>query len=110
MRSSLFRIDSTTHFQSGPLSSMVFSSYRRWSCIVFQTMEKQLKRNGLMLAFLLVLYVIVSYLIFLRDDFLLERIAFLTNAPWLLEQGRELAKTLHVNSLPTQIYLLTMTG
>ncbi len=73
-------------------------------------MEKQLKRYGFCLGVLFSFYTIISYLIFLRDDFLLERIAYLTNAPWLLETGRHLAKLLHVNSIPTPIFFLTVTA
>ena len=73
-------------------------------------MGKELKRYGITLAVLYAVYAVVSYLIFLRDDFLLERIAFLTDSPGLLEKGRELAKLLHVNSIPTLLYFLTVTA
>lgn len=71
-------------------------------------MEKEIKKNGSLLAILFCIYALVSYLIFLRDDFILERISMLTNSPELLIIGRRLAKTLHVNSIPTALYFMTV--
>jgi hypothetical protein len=73
-------------------------------------MEKQLKKLGLILWFLFAFYSILSYLIFLRNDFLLERISILTQAPWLLDLGRRWGKLLHVNSIPTPLYFLIITA
>lgn len=71
-------------------------------------MKKRLAKNGKLLTLLFLIYSILSFLIFLRDDFLLERIAFLTNSPNLLKFGRVIGKTLHVNSIPTLLYFLVI--
>lgn len=71
-------------------------------------MDKQLKRLGLSLTLAFAVYTILSYLIFLRDDFLLERISVLMQTPSLLELGRQWANMLHVNSLPTPLYFITV--
>ncbi|MCH7952009.1 hypothetical protein IH980_04715 [Patescibacteria group bacterium] len=69
-----------------------------------------LKKLGISLWLLFAFYSVLSYLIFLRDDFLLERISLLTEAPWVLTAGRRWAKILHVNSLPTPLFFISVTA
>ncbi len=71
-------------------------------------MNQNLKKPGTYLSLLFLFYSFLSFLIFLRDDFILERISFLTQKPQLLTTGRQLAKTLHVNSIPTPLFFLTI--
>lgn len=72
--------------------------------------SSELIKLGVILWVLFIVYAIVSYLIFLRDDFILERIALLSDVPWLLGSGRRWGKTLHVNSLPTPLLFVTLTA
>jgi hypothetical protein len=71
-------------------------------------MKEELRKLGLALWLLFGVYSIISYLIFLRDDFILERISFLINSPQLLETGRKLARLFYVNSLPTLLFFVTV--
>lgn len=71
-------------------------------------MLKKLEKYGLFLFILHVFYAFLSYLIFLRDDFILERISVLTNQPSILETGRTLASLLHVNSIPTLLFFISL--
>jgi hypothetical protein len=71
---------------------------------------KLVKINGLLLVLLMFFYSVTSYLIFLRDDFILERISVLSGNPEWLEEGRVIAKQLHVNSIPTFLFLLIIIG
>ncbi len=63
--------------------------------------SNNIKTLGMKLSFFYLFYALLSYLILLRDEFLLERISVLTNTPLILEKGRILAKVLRVNSIPT---------
>lgn len=69
-------------------------------------MQRQLNKIGKVLFLTFFCYSILSYLIFLRDDFLLERISYLLNKPDLHIYGRNLGKIFHVNSIPTLFYFL----
>ena len=73
-------------------------------------MSTLVKRSAVILWLLCLAYTIESYLILLRDDFLLERISVLTKNPWILEAGRRWAVILHVNSLPTPLLFLTISA
>lgn len=71
-------------------------------------MHSKLEKAGYSLWLLFTCYTVISYLIFLRNDFLLERISLLTKAPWILNLGRHWGKLLHVNSIPTPLYFITI--
>ena len=73
-------------------------------------LKNDLRKYGLLLWFLFVIYTIISFLLLLRDDFIMERLSLLTHAPWFLELGRKWAVTLHVNSFPTPLYVVTVVG
>lgn len=73
-----------------------------------KAVDKEITKTGASLSALFLIYTALSYLIFLRDDFILERISILTDKPGLLTIGRQLAKILHVNSIPTPLFFITV--
>lgn len=66
----------------------------------------QLKKLLISYTLLQACYALTSYLILLRDDFMLERVAFLLQNPNLLVLGRQIAKTLHVNGFSLILMLI----